>query len=569
MPSRSKRSEEQRKPAYSGPDLCEMAASDIDQQSYEGRFNRELLRATLEHLSQGVSVVDRDFRLMAWNHRYIELFDYPPGLVTLGRPIQELMRYNAMRGLMGGGDIEAKVEKRLLHMRAGHAYTHERELPNGTVIEIRGNPMPDGGFVTSYSDVTAYKRTQRELQDINETLEWRVEERTAELTRANAELSSAKQDAERANQAKTRFLASASHDLVQPLNAARLFVAAMDRKALAPEVARLIGQVEDSLTAAESLLGALLDITRLDASAQELKSEHFELSRLLDPLAAEFAALARARGLGFRLIPSKAIVHTDPRLLRRVVQNFLSNAVRYTQRGRVLLGCRHLPGALRIEVWDTGPGIPQDKQREIFEEFRRLDAADGTERGLGLGLAIADRLARLLNHPIGVRSKVGRGSVFSITVPLGKASKLAPAPQSPVRRSADRVAGARVLCVDNETAVLDGMQALLSGWGCEVMTARDYDSAATQFRENGIIPDLALMDYHLDAGADGIRTMRLLDTLWGTRVPCVVITADHTQDAQRAAEKLGYAVLRKPVKPAALRALMGSVLAAGEARDPA
>jgi len=379
--------------------------------------------------------------------------------------------------------------------------------------------------------------------------------------RTNEELSIAKLDAERANQAKTRFLASASHDLVQPLNAARLFVAAVDQRHLDSATARLISQVENSLTAAESLLGALLDITRLDVSAQELKAEHFELSHLLDPLAAEFAALAKARGLGFRVVPSSAVVFTDPRLLRRVLQNFLSNAVRYTQRGRIVMGCRRQPGALRIEVWDTGPGIPQDKQQEIFEEFRRLDTKDGhSERGLGLGLAIADRLSHLLGHPLGLRSKVGHGSVFSITVPLGQRASITVAPKAVSRRSADRVGGSHVLCVDNETAVLEGMEALLQGWGCKVDTARDYDGVVAQFRESSKVPDLALIDYHLDAGADGIRTMRLLEQLWGTRVPCIVITADHTQDARNAAEKLGYALLRKPVKPAALRALMGSVL---------
>jgi signal transduction histidine kinase len=538
----------------------------LSAKSHQIEFNRTLLRATLEHLSQGVSVVDKNLRLIAWNQGYIDLFQYPPGFITLGRPIEDVIQFNAQRGLLGPGDFRDKIARRIGYMAQGQAYQHERELPDGTVIEIRGNPMPGGGFVTSYLDVTAYKRAQKELEAINETLESRVVERTAELMAANAALQEAKLEAERANQAKTRFLASASHDLVQPLNAARLFVSAIDRRGLNETTERLIGQVESSLTAAESLLGALLDITRLDAAAQELRSEHVELSRVLGPLAAEFSVLARARGLDFGVVPSRAVVHTDPRLLRRVLQNFLSNAVRYTRKGRVLMGCRRQSGALRIEVWDTGPGIPVEKQREIFEEFRRLDSGDGVERGLGLGLAIAERLARLLNHPLGLRSWPGKGSVFSITVPLGDPRQIVAAQPTIVRRGADGINGATVLCLDNEPAVLGGMEALLSGWGCRVIAVRDADSALRHFGEHAIVPDLALVDYHLDEDVDGIDTLDRLKGAWGADVPGIVITADHTQQAKQQAERRGYALLPKPVKPAALRALMGRILLSSQQR---
>lgn len=531
----------------------------LDETSHEIQFNRELLRATLEHLSQGVSVVDKDLRLVAWNRRYLELLDYPDGLIGVGRPIEEVFRFNAERGLFGPGEVEDQVARRLAHLRAGTPHMHERELPGGLVIEVRGNPMPGGGFVTSYSDVTAYKRAQRQMQNINETLEIRVGERTQALDEA-------KLAAERANLAKTRFLASASHDLVQPLNAARLFVASLRRDELPEDAARVVQQVEHSLTAAEGLLGALLDISRLDAAAQELKREHFPLARVLDPLAAEFAALAEPRGLSLRVVPSRAVIHTDPTLLRRVLQNFLSNAVRYTRRGSVLLGCRRLPdGALRIEVWDTGPGIGLAQRREIFEEFRRLDGNDAAgERGLGLGLAIADRLARLLDHPIALRSWPGRGSVFSITVPIGDAAAVA-APKSAVaRRSADRIVDSLVLCLENEPAVLEGLRTLLTSWGCRVITARDRAEAERHWRATGELPDLVLVDFHLDpdpqGATDGIQAMSALQALWGASVPGIVLTADHTQTARAAAAQHGYALLSKPVKPAALRALMSRQL---------
>lgn len=528
----------------------------LDETSHEIQFNRELLRATLEHLPQGVSVVDKDLRLVAWNQRYVELFDYPEGLIHVGRPIEDVFRFNAERGLFGQGRIEDQVARRLSHLRAGTPHMHERELPSGVVIEVRGNPMPGGGFVTSYSDVTAYKQAQRQLQDANDTLETRVVERTQALDEA-------KLAAERANLAKTRFLASASHDLVQPLNAARLFVSSIARDSLPAEAARTVGQVEQSLTAAESLLGALLDISRLDAAAQDVRREHFPLARVLEPLAAEFAALAAPRGLGLRVVPTRAIVHTDPALLRRVLQNFLSNALRYTRRGRVLLGCRRTrEGAIRIEVWDTGPGIPERQQREIFEEFRRFDTEDGggAERGLGLGLAIADRLARLLGHRLALRSWPGRGSVFSLTVPLGEAQAVAAVKPAAPRRSGDRLVGLRVLCIDNEPAVLEGLQALLGSWGCEVSLARDRRDAERHWQQTGEVPELALVDFHLDpdpeGDTDGIHAITRLQLIWGVAVPGIVLTADHTQAARLAAAENGLALLPKPIKPAALRALM-------------
>lgn len=534
----------------------------LDETSHEIQFNRELLRAALENLPQGVSVVDKDLRLVAWNRRYVELFDYPPGLILVGRPIEDVLRFNIDRGLIrrAGGPSdedapEAQVARRLAHMRAGHAYTHERALPNGRVIETRGQAMPGGGYVTSYSDVTAYTEAQAQLREINETLETRVVERTSAADEA-------KRVAERANQAKSRFLASASHDLVQPLNAARLFVASIDTDALPAAAAQRIRQVGDSLTAAESLLGALLDISRLDAASQELVCEHVELARVLEPLAAEFAALAQARGLGFRRVPTRAVVYTDPRLLRRVLQNFLSNAVRYTRSGRVLIGCRRAGAALRIEVWDTGPGIAVSLQQAVFEEFRRLDTdAAGGERGLGLGLAIADRLARLLGHPLGLRSWPGRGSVFTITVPLGRRAQLAVAQPSARSVRKDRLAGTRVLVVDNEPDVLEGMRALLEGWGCTVLTARDGDEARAVA---AAAPDLALVDFHLDPGAGGaitgIEVLAQLRQAWAQSVPAIVITADHTAEARAAAAAADAALLPKPVKPAALRALISRVL---------
>jgi len=534
----------------------------LDETSHAIQFNRELLRAALENLSQGVSVVDANLGLVAWNQRYQELFNYPPGMVVVGRPIEDLIRYNATRGWLVSADVEAAVARRLSFMRDGKAHSHERELPDGTVLEILGNPMPGGGFVTSYSDVTAYKRAQRALQESNETLEDRVVQRTRELTALNAELAEAKIAAERANEAKTRFLATASHDLVQPMTAARLFISSVDQGQLSTSNAALVAQAEAAHIAGETLLGGLLDISRLDAGAQEAHLEHFPLSQVVGRLAAEFTVMACDRGLRLRTANCDHIVFSDPQLLRRVLQNFLSNAIRYTRRGRVLLGCRRRGNQLSIEVWDSGRGIPADKCKEIFEEFRRLDEFDdGQERGLGLGLAIADRIAGMLSHPLSLRSWPGRGSVFAIMVPLGDiAAVSSPRPAAPDLAD-DRLAGRRVLCLENEPAVLSGIEALLMSWGCDTVALRDRESAMAFVQAGEAVPDILLVDYHLDRAESGLELAEEMQKIWGRRVPSIVITADHTQDAQTAATARGCQILRKPVKPAALRAVMNSMLA--------
>lgn len=526
----------------------------LDETSHAIVFSQERLRATLEHLSQGVSVVDKDLRLVAWNRRYLELFAYPPELIHIGQPIETLVRYNARRGLLGPGPEEELVARRMDHMRRGTAYVRERALPDGSVIEIRGRPTPGGGFVTSYSDVTAYTRAQAALKMANDTLELRVAERTAELAVASGE-------AQRANAAKTRFLAAASHDLVQPLHAARLFLAAVDRDTVPSGTNTVLERIGDSLSAAEQLLSGLLDISKLDAGALAVHRESFPADRVLAPLAREFAALAAMRGLQFRYRPTSAWIDSDPALLRRVLQNFLGNALRYTRGGGVLLGARRVGRELRLEVWDTGPGIAPEQQRSVFEEFRRLHAQDVVgERGLGLGLAISERIGRLLGHPLALRSWPGRGSVFSLSVPLGIVAETSPAAVA-AERASEPERAARVLVLENEPLALEALSALLRRWGHQVLPLTSARQALAQAEQAP--PDLLLVDYHLDEGESGIDVAARLLARWPHPIPCAVLTADPTRAARDAAAARGYALLNKPVKPAALRALLQRLLASG------
>ncbi|MEO8779120.1 MAG: PAS domain-containing hybrid sensor histidine kinase/response regulator [Rhodanobacter sp.] len=538
----------------SGLNLAESMAL-LDEASQELRFNRELLSSTLENVSQGISVVDAGMCLVAWNRRYLELFDYPDGMVRIGLPVAELIRWNAERGECGPGEVAAHVAKRMHYMHAGSLHVFQRVRPDGTVIEMRGRALPRGGYVTTYTDVTAYKHAEQALMEANETLEQRVDQRTAELTEALAATAHARRVAEAANISKTRFLAAASHDLLQPLNAARLFTSALRAYPLLDaEASALAERIDASFRAAEDLLDALLDVSRLDAGSYHPEIGGFALSELFDSLQAQFAVVAEQRGLRLRLVPTTLAVRSDPQLLRRIVQNFLSNALRYTGVGGVLLGARRSPGGqVRLEVWDSGPGIALEQRSRIFGEFQQLEQpSPWGEKGLGLGLSICDRLARILDHPLDLRSRVGRGSCFAVTVPRNEA---VPARHQQVQRSGPgQQLPLTVLCLDNDEVILDGMRALLSRWGVDCRVALNLAEAREQLARGPI--DLILADYHLADEVDGLQAMQQLREALGELPPVVMITADGSSELKMRARELGYPVLHKPVRPAALRAVL-------------
>jgi len=535
----------------SGMELGEVVSL-LDEASQELRFNRQVLSTTLENISQGVSVVDADMRLIAWNRRYQDMLGYPDGMLYIGRPIAELIQWNAERAELSIADptvvddIEEQVRRRLAHLRAGQPYVYQRVRASGQVIEMRGQPLPGGGYVTSFSDITDYKRAEQALRDINETLEQRVELRTRE--------------AEAAQQSKTRFLAAVSHDVLQPLNAARLFASALRETTDADERTHLAERVDTALRAAEDLLDGLLDISRLDAGALQPEIAHFDAVELLQELAAQYAPSAAGRGLSLRVHAlAPVFVRSDRRLLRRALQNFLANALRYTREGGVLLGLRRRGQQIECQVWDTGPGIPAHHLTQIFEEFRRFDHAFAKaigiddERGLGLGLSICQRIARMLDHPLHVRSRVGRGSMFSIYVPVGIATQQRVMPE--IVPSSDALAGLRVLCVDNDPEILDGMRALLDRWKAVALTASTVDEALAHIDAE---PDVALVDYHLHDRLDGLGVIAELRRRAKRDLPAALLTGDGSDALKIAAREYGCAVLTKPVKPASLRAFLAA-----------
>ncbi|MFT3791668.1 MAG: PAS domain-containing hybrid sensor histidine kinase/response regulator [Rudaea sp.] len=522
-------------------------AAIVDEASADLRFNQRVLLAALENMSQGICVVDAELRVVAWNRRYAELFLYPHGLLCVGRPVEELARHSIAAGMIGvdarePAALEAAVQRRLAHMRMGTPHLSERRFPDGSIVEIRGNPMPGGGFVATFTDVTEFRRAAVALERANETLEQRVAERTAELERAT-------HAAQTANETKTRFLAAVSHDLMQPLHAAQLFAHSL--AARADDEGRVTARhLHSSLAATESLLGGLLDMARLDAGKLVPRPRAFALNELLGALAAEFAALANEKGLGLRHVPTRVWVRSDPHLLRRVLQNFLSNALRHVESGHVLLGCRRAGAQLRIEVWDTGPGIAENETKLIFEEFRRGSRAGN--QGLGLGLAIAQRMARLLGHDLDLRSRVGKGSVFAVTVPRSAAAYAAIASAMPPTETTAQTDAPRgtALIVDNEPQALAALRTLLEQWGWRVLAAANSAQALELVRAQR--PDIAILDYHLAASDNGLDLYTKLQIALGD-IPAAILTADRDAALRRRTLELGLMLLYKPLKPLALK----------------
>ena len=516
----------------------------LDEASQAVQFNRELLQATLDNIDQGVSVVDEDLRLIAWNARYIELFDLPSGFVHVGQPVASVYRLNAERGEVEPAELEAWVERRLEALRRREPHDHERAQPTGRILKSTGAPMAGGGYATSYTDITELRRAAQALEEANERLEARVADRTERLVEA-------KQAAEDATASKTRFLAAASHDLLQPLHAARLFIAALKEGvgAQEPETRRLVDNADRSIESAHGLLKALLNLSRLEAGGVRPAVEAISVAALLSDIRREFTPLAVQKGLRLSVVPSRRWVRSDADLLRSLLQNLVGNAIRYTDAGRILVGVRKAGDALRIDVLDTGRGIAADQQEAIFTEFTRLPGQGGDEPGVGLGLAIVRRVARLLDHPLTLRSATGKGSCFSVTAPLAEARPVTTAatlaPQS-------LPSGFRVLCVDNEPAILEALSALLSRWGMSVVTAPDAASAVTA---KGPF-DAALIDLHLGEGPDGLVILETLRARGVGRLALISADADAALPARAAAA--GAILMSKPVKPAILKAFLSS-----------
>jgi CheY-like chemotaxis protein len=390
------------------------------------------------------------------------------------------------------------------------------------------------------------------LQESHATLERKVEERTQQL--------------ELANNAKSRFLWTASHDLRQPLHALGLFVAQLHTEPDAAERARIVEQIDAAVAMMKKLFNALLDISKLDAGITTPDVVEFPIAQLLATADTTFSETAGEKGLKLRVVSSSLWVRSDLDRLGQILLNLVTNAVRYTDHGGVLVGCRRRGKRVRIEVWDSGPGIPEDQRRKIFDEFYRL-TGPGHDRqgGLGLGLSIVDRLCRLLGHPIGLTSTLGKGSCFAVDVPLadGRANRTAPHVARPA--ATDAAIGKLVVVIDDDALVLDAMVGTLRDWGCLVVVADSPIAALARLADGDRIPDLIISDYRLSGGESGIEAIECLRNTLQAPIPAFLISGDTAPERLIEARASGYQLLHKPVSPMALRALVTQLLKRADA----
>ncbi|WP_265534530.1 PAS domain-containing hybrid sensor histidine kinase/response regulator [Pseudomonas saponiphila] len=478
---------------------------------------------------------------------------------------------------VGGAAELAVIGEQLQSQRSLLGYETQLRRKDGSSIDVLMNlllkPDQDGlveGFV---ADITERKLAQQHLEQLNDQLEQRVAARTDELLEANRnlqqqiarrerierDLREARDAAEAANRSKDKYLAAASHDLLQPLNAARLLISTLRERRLPAAEQLLVERTHQALEGAEDLLTDLLDISRLDQAAVKPDPAAYRLDELLAPLVSEFQSVAEAAGLELRVKFGDFALFTDLRLLTRILRNFLSNACRYTERGSILLAARRRGEQLRLEVWDTGRGIAADRLESIFLEFNQLDVGRAADRkGVGLGLAIVERIAKILGYRVQVQSWPGRGSRFSIEVPLAARVPLPISLQAPQPGTGNPLPGRRLLVLDNELSILESMAALLGQWGCEVLIATDQAAALAVLQ--GRAPELILADFHLDHGVTGCQVVQHLREHFQQPLPAVIITADRSDQCRRALQQLGAPLLNKPVKPGKLRAVLSQLL---------
>jgi signal transduction histidine kinase len=488
-----------------------------------------LLETALENMGQGISMSDKDDLLRMWNRQFTTLLGGDAGPVDT---------HSQLSALLAAAHPPITVSTEGSSNYRG---------PDGKVYEVRQAELAHGGRVVTYNDIS-------------------------DLIKREQALEKARKEAEQANAAKTRFLASASHDLRQPIHALGLFFAELSDRVHSPETATLIGQIEDSIAAINSMLNALLDVSKLDAGVVKPAIEPFSLDELFQRLQAEFQPIALENQNELKIRPTRATVNTDPAMLERILRNLISNALRHTQDGRILVAARPRGEQLAIQVIDTGPGIPDNQLEEIFIEFHQLNnPARDRRQGLGLGLAIVKRLGKLLHHDIKVLSRLGHGSCFAITLPTAPAVSELPNEQNPPLAVSPLqvLTGRHLLVIDDEIAVLESMQGLLSRWGCHVTTACTLAEMLGKLTVHPPKPELLIVDYRLADHVSGIDVARALRAYFGEALAVLIVTGDTGPERLREADASGFPLLHKPVQPAKLRSTLQYLLSKPAAQTEA
>lgn len=555
--------------AIAGKDMAldEVAQLVEGASSHRIEFSRSVLSSAIENTNEGISVIDSNLNMVAWNKPYLELFNYPEELIYIGSPIKDLIYFNLKDRPEYTHSLDQQVERRLQFFRDGSKHSVERIQPDGKIIRIEGNPIPDGGFVMIFTDITVYKQAEQLLKEENLDLESLVLERTKKLEDAynkleqsHKELAIAREKAEQAHLKKSQYLKACSHDLMQPLSAARLFSSTL---AMSPRLGNTekehVNYIDNSLKTANNLLRDLNEITRIESGNIIPKISPFALNEVFTSMADEFSPLAQQHHIEFHWLKTKVWLNSDAKLLRRILQNLLSNAFRYASPGKVLLGCRRKGNNVSIQVIDNGPGIPYEQQQTVFEQFTQLENTQHIGvKGLGLGLNIAQSLSQLLASRLQLQSQPKHGCNFNLPLTMSSPIKhpainKAPAMQVPLE-------GVNVLCIDNEPDVLAGMKNLLGAWKCNVFTASNVEQAVTIFKQYQSSIDIVLVDYQLNNNEDGISLFKQLQQIQSYPLPAILITATTDSEVLKRSQAAGMSYLRKLIKPIALRALMSSLL---------
>lgn len=538
------------------------------------RKREHWIRLITDHVPAMIAYVKSDFTYEFTNKVYEQWYRWPRDSI-LGLSLREAHSDEHFLRLQPYINRALQGESLTFDVAESSVLGKQRFMQRSYVPNRQSNGEITGIFVL-VRDITERRQTADALHQAYQNLEGRVRERTAELTQLNGQLVSeievrkqaevhlrdAKREAEDANLSKTKFLAAVSHDLLQPLNAARLFTGSLAEQADAVQSLKLVKNISNSLDDVENLLGTLVDISKLDAGVIKADVSVFAAQHLLDNLAVEYQQVAKSVGLQLDFVCSSVLIKTDIHLLARILRNFLSNAIRYTESGRVLLGCRRRGDSVSIEVWDTGIGIAEDKQEEIFQEFKRGDGQRlKQDRGLGLGLAIVDKITRILGHPIRVSSQLGKGSMFAVSVPLAGVHELQrPTVVDVPSYHQDHLEGVRVWVIDNDPAICLAMRTLLESWGCWVTTALSEEDLGEQVGNFEMPVDLLIVDYHLDHDVNGVDVVVNIHQQRPTPIPTLMITANYSNELKQQMRALGHTLMHKPVKPMHLKTAMNHLL---------
>ncbi|WP_171125718.1 MULTISPECIES: PAS-domain containing protein [unclassified Ruegeria] len=510
-----------------------------------------LIRATLEHIDQGVCIFDSKLRLIGWNNRASELLAIPNAQFQMGAQFKTL--FDRLSATIRFADGVSATDLMAWVNRETERPPLKFQMHSGRfkILSVFAQEMPDRGFVISFTDVTAEHRSAQALYEAKELLEQRVASRTEELADALNE-------AERANSSKSRFVAAASHDLLQPLSAAKLYVATLGSGLSEDDAQNVAAKAESALSSVEHILEALLDISKLDSGRATVHLSTLSVNDIFSQLEDSFRPVAQAKGLELRFVHTDALVRSDASYLRRILQNLLSNAIRYTEKGRVLVGARRRKTSIAIEVWDTGIGIPTEQRDIVFQEFQRLDSDASAAEGMGLGLAIVERACGLLKHPIKLSSQVGQGTMFSVEVPL--ATSESTAPDASINKQAtdtNTLASTVTLLIENDENLRGALTMTMESWGVQVLECASEQQATNLLREIGILPDIIVADYQLDHDLKGTDAVRALINEFGD-LPACIISANRSAELTQVCNAEEYSLLHKPIDALSLKSVLES-----------